>query len=135
MTSARRKVTDDLLKVPEPLVAEIIDGEVIAGPSAARRLPSDPTMGKLKLNMERTISAKELRASLPEIVKRTRRGERFVVLYRNRPAFRLVPITDGLAAAGSAVEDDPLFGAGAVGRSTDGLTAKDHDVVLYGARR
>lgn len=84
--------------------------------------------------MERTINAKELRASLPEIVERTRRGERFVVLYRSRPAFRILPVGDAVVAD-APLEDDPLYGADAVGRSTDGLTADDHDVVLYGKRR
>ena len=36
MTSARRKATyEDLLKVPEPLVAEIIDGELVTSPRPA----------------------------------------------------------------------------------------------------
>jgi Uma2 family endonuclease len=36
MKSARRKATyDDLLKVPEPLVAEIIDGELVTSPRPA----------------------------------------------------------------------------------------------------
>lgn len=36
MKSARRKATyDDLLKVPEPLVAEIIDGELLTSPRPA----------------------------------------------------------------------------------------------------
>lgn len=87
------------------------------------------------MNMERTINVKQLRASLPEIVNRTRRGERFVVLYRSRPAFRVVPVTDEAGADRLPVEDDPLFQAEAVGRSSDGLTAKDHDQILYGKRR
>ncbi|MBI3768472.1 MAG: Uma2 family endonuclease [Deltaproteobacteria bacterium] len=36
MKSARRKATyDDLLKVPEPLVAEIVDGELVTSPRPA----------------------------------------------------------------------------------------------------
>ncbi len=42
--------------------------------------------------MDQTINAKELRARLPEPVRRVRRGERFTVLYRSRPAFRIVPV-------------------------------------------
>jgi prevent-host-death family protein len=87
------------------------------------------------LNMKRIINAKELRATLPEIVRRTRRGERFVVLYRSRPAFQVVPVEDDVGSARLPVEEDPLFGAEAVGRSTDGLAARDHDRVLYGTRR
>lgn len=81
--------------------------------------------------MDRTINAKELRASLPKIVARVRRGERFVVLYRSRPAFRIVPATDE-ALARVSLADDPLYRAPAVGGSTDGLTSQDHDRLLYG---
>lgn len=85
--------------------------------------------------MSRIINAKQLRASLPEVVRRTRRGERFVVLYRSRPAFQVVPIDPDQAAASAPAEEDSLFGAEAVGRSTDRLTAAEHDRLLYGSRR
>jgi len=81
--------------------------------------------------MDRTINAKELRASLPKIVDRVRRGERFTVLYRSRPALRIVPVSDETLAE-SPLADDPLFGAEAVGKSSDGLSSRDHDGVLYG---
>ena len=42
--------------------------------------------------MNTIISAKELRASLPKVVEKVRRGARFTVLYRSRPAFQLVPV-------------------------------------------
>ena len=77
------------------------------------------------------INAKELRASLPKLVERVRRGARFTVLYRSRPAFRIVPIED-VEGAALPLEQDPLYRARAVGRSTDGRTAADHDSVLYG---
>lgn len=80
--------------------------------------------------MDRTINAKELRASLPKIVLRIRRGERFTVLYRSRPAFRIVPIDDTEVDLGP-LEEDPLYRAGALGRSTDGMSSKDHDAILY----
>lgn len=83
--------------------------------------------------MDRTINAKQLRASLPETVRRVRRGERFTVLYRSRPAFRIVPVEDGPAAAAPLAED-PVYRAPAVGRSSDRLTSRDHDRILYGAR-
>jgi len=41
--------------------------------------------------MDKIINTKQLRASLSRIVERVRRGERFTVLYRNRPALRIVP--------------------------------------------
>ena len=81
--------------------------------------------------MDTTINAKRLRASLPGIVARVRRGVRFTVLYRSRPAFRIVPV-DEAAAAPDTLEEDPLYGAAAVGRSRDGRSAADHDEDLYG---
>ena len=82
--------------------------------------------------MSNPMNAKELRASLPRVVRRVRAGERITVLYRSRPAFRIVPVehtgTDALP-----LEDDALFRAEAVGRSTDGRSAAEHDVVLYGS--
>jgi prevent-host-death family protein len=80
--------------------------------------------------MDRTINAKELRASLPKIVERVRRGERFTVIYRSRPALRLVPVSDDALAA-VPLENDPLYRAEAVGASSDGLGSEDHDQVLY----
>jgi prevent-host-death family protein len=85
--------------------------------------------------MERTINAKQLRATLPEIVRRVRRGERFTVLYRSRPAFRLVPVTESGERDDVSLDGEPLYGAQALGCSTDGLAAEDHDSVLYGAPR
>jgi antitoxin (DNA-binding transcriptional repressor) of toxin-antitoxin stability system len=80
--------------------------------------------------MNRTITAKELRASLPKVVGRVRRGARFTVIYRSRPAFQIVPV-DAPPAAESGLEHDPLYHAKAIWRSTDGLQAADHDSVLY----
>lgn len=77
------------------------------------------------------INAKQLRASLPDVVERVRRGTRFTVIYRSRPAFQIVPVNEAEYAAG-ALTDDPLYRAGAVGRSSDGRTAADHDAALYG---
>jgi prevent-host-death family protein len=79
-----------------------------------------------------TINAKELRAALPSVVRRVRRGERITVLYRSRPAFQIVPVDDA-ALRDTPLEADPLFHAPAVGRSHDGRSAADHDAVLYGA--
>jgi prevent-host-death family protein len=81
--------------------------------------------------MDRTINAKELRASLPKIVERVRRGERFTVIYRSRPALRLVPVSDDTLRS-VPLEDDPLYRAEAVGASSDGLSSRDHDRILYG---
>jgi hypothetical protein len=61
-----------------------------------------------------------------------RSGESFTVLYRSRPAFRII----GVRAADAArvpLEADPLYRAGALGRSKDGRAAADHDELLYGS--
>lgn len=81
--------------------------------------------------MDRTINAKQLRASLPEVVEGVRRGQRFTVLYRSRPAFRVVPVRED-ELADLPLDEDPLYGAKAVGRSRDRRTSTDHDAVLYG---
>jgi len=81
--------------------------------------------------MNQLINAKELRASLPEVVKKVRRGVRFTVLYRSRPAFHLIPI-DAPEQSPQSLKDDPLYRAPALGSSEDGDSAADHDKVLYG---
>lgn len=81
--------------------------------------------------MNTLINAKQLRSRLPEVVKQVRRGARFTVLYRSRPAFQVIPV----GAPAEMVDDlksEPLYRAKAVGRSKDGLSAKQHDATLYG---
>ena len=80
--------------------------------------------------MNTMINAKELRASLPEVVEKVRRGARFTVLYRSRPAFQVVPMDAAPGALGD-LKDDPLYHAKPLGRSTDGRRAADHDAILY----
>ena len=77
------------------------------------------------------INAKRLRGSLPEVVERVRKGTRFTVIYRSRPAFQIVPVNDAEQAP-VTLADDPLYRARAVGRSSDGHAADDHDAPLYG---
>ncbi len=84
--------------------------------------------------MQKTINTKELRASMPKIVEGVKRGERFTVLYRSRPAFRIVPLDDADRVL-YPLSKDPLYHAGDVGISSDGLTAGDHDTILYGKCR
>ena len=81
--------------------------------------------------MNELINAKQLRSSIPEVVKQVRRGGRFTVLYRRRPAFQIVPV-DGPLTAPDDLKEDTLYRAKAVGHSTDGRSAADHDAVLYG---
>ena len=85
--------------------------------------------------MDRTINAKQLlRASLHETVRRVRRGERLTVLYRGRPAFRIVPVEEGLIETPPPLAEDPIYRAPAVGRSNGGQAPRDHDrILLYGA--
>lgn len=81
--------------------------------------------------MNFTINAKQLRASLPKVVERVRKGARFTVLYRSRRAFQIVPV-DESETPRIPLDADPLYHAKAVGRSTDHRTAAEHDVMLYG---
>jgi len=80
--------------------------------------------------MNTLINAKELRASLPAVVRKVRRGVRYTVVYRSRPAFQLIPVED-LSMPTSDLAGDPLYHAVALGHSTDGGTAADHDRLLY----
>ncbi len=77
------------------------------------------------------INAKRLRASLPDVVERVRKGTRFTVIYRSRPAFQIVPVNEAEHSP-DPLADDPLYRAPSVGRSRDERTAADHDAVLYG---
>lgn len=80
--------------------------------------------------MNTLINAKELRASLPSVVERVRRGARFTVVYRSRPAFHVIPIEATTAGTGD-LKGDSLYQAKALGRSTDRRAAADHDKILY----
>jgi prevent-host-death family protein len=84
--------------------------------------------------VEKTINTKELRATLADVVRRARKGERFLVIHRSKPAFRLIPVDPGEQPL-PPLEEDPLYGSPALGESRDGLSSKDHDAVLYGVRR
>lgn len=48
--------------------------------------------------MSSTINARPLRASLPRLVARVRKGARYTVLYRSQPAFQIAPIAASAAA-------------------------------------
>ena len=81
--------------------------------------------------MNTVINAKELRSGLPQVVRKVRRGMRFTVLYRSRPAFQVVPIDASEHPTGEVAED-PLYRAKPLDRSVDGRSAADHDALLYG---
>jgi antitoxin (DNA-binding transcriptional repressor) of toxin-antitoxin stability system len=78
-----------------------------------------------------SINAKRLRASLPDVVERVRKGARFTVLYRSRPAFQIVPV-EATEQPPLPLAEDPVYRARPVGRSRDKGTAADHDAFLYG---
>lgn len=80
--------------------------------------------------MSVVINAKQLRADLPRIVEEVRRGNRFTVLYRSRPAFDIVPPGEESMRIGEA-EEDSLYGAPPVGSSRTGDIAARHDEILY----
>lgn len=85
--------------------------------------------------MDRTINAKDLRHSLAEVVQRARAGDRYVVLYRSRPAFRIVPIEPEADETDlPPLEDDPMFGALAKGNSKGRQKLTD-DEIIYGTKR
>lgn len=76
------------------------------------------------------ITTKHLREHLQDVIDKVRRGERFTVLYRSRPAFDIVPV--GSPSLDSVpLESDPLYQAPPVGASESGDAAARHDEVLY----
>lgn len=81
--------------------------------------------------MNVSINAKQLRASLPDVVDQVRKGTRFTVIYRSRPAFQIVPVND-TEPPEAPLSEDSLYQAPGVGRSQDELGSEDHDTVLYG---
>ena len=83
--------------------------------------------------MQHIINIKELRASMPEVIKRVRKGDKYIVFYRSSPAFCIIPV-DSQENITIPLSNDPLYGAPAVGSSSDGLAAEDHDLALYGSR-
>jgi antitoxin (DNA-binding transcriptional repressor) of toxin-antitoxin stability system len=83
--------------------------------------------------MKTVINAKTLRTQLAEVMGRVQKGERFTVLYRSRPVCEVVPISAEQLGTES-LEEDPLYQAKAIGKSTDRRTASDHDEILYGGR-
>jgi antitoxin (DNA-binding transcriptional repressor) of toxin-antitoxin stability system len=106
----------------------------VGGRAVATELTRLEENVQLEMNIEEgmtiTINVKALRATLPEVVRRVRKGARFTVIYRSRPAFQIVPL-DYAAAPSLPLQDDPLYRARPVGRSKDGRTAADHDALLY----
>ena len=80
--------------------------------------------------MQKIINTKELRSSLPKIIESVHKGGKFTVLYRNRPAFRIVPIEEDLQI-NSPLSNDPLYQAKAIGESSDVHDGANHDALLY----
>lgn len=78
------------------------------------------------------INTRQLREEMPRVVSSVRKGKRFLVLHRSRPAFELAP-PESVSRPLPPLDQDPVFGWDGVGASEDGLRAADHDRVLYGA--
>lgn len=83
--------------------------------------------------MNTVINARELRKSLGDILNRVQQGERFTVVYRSRLVGQIVPVGEPPPEP-SDLSDEPLYQAGPVGFSSDGLSAEAHDELLYGGR-
>ena len=83
--------------------------------------------------MQHIINIKELRASMPEVIKRVRKGDKYIVFYRSSPAFCIIPV-DAQENTTTPLSNDPLYGASGVGSSSDGFAAEDHDTILYGKK-
>ena len=81
--------------------------------------------------METKINARHLLATLPDVVRRVRKGGRFTVIYWGRPAFRIVPM-DNVVATRTDWIGDALYWARPVGRCRVAPTSIDHDVAVYG---
>ena len=81
--------------------------------------------------MNVTINAKQLRAQLPRLVERVRKGARFTVIYRSRPAFQIVPV-EGTAKKLCPLEEDPLYRAKPLCNVPGRPYSDDHDEVIYG---
>ena len=80
--------------------------------------------------MPEILNAKQLRERLKEVVDKVRHGEKFTVLYRNRPAFDIVPA--GTPSVESVpLESDSLYRAAPVGSSGSGDAAVKNDGLLY----
>lgn len=81
--------------------------------------------------MKQTINAKELRAQLPRVVESVRRGARFTVIYRSRPAFRIVPVEETPDQL-PPLEEDPLYQAKPLCSVPGPPFSDEHDKVVYG---
>ena len=80
--------------------------------------------------MTSLISAKDLRASLPKVVRQVQNGARFTVLYRSRPAFQIIPVDEMVMHLGD-LKKDSLYRAEPVGTSKHRGAAADHNRILY----
>ena len=79
------------------------------------------------------INTKELRATLKQVIEGVARGCRYTVLYRSRPAFRIVPVEEAEHAEPIPLERDPLYKAEALFSSETGDLGERHDEIIYGS--
>jgi len=78
------------------------------------------------------INTKQLRSTLRQIIEAVMQGTSYTVLYRSRPAFRIVPVEKVRPVQDGQLSRDPLFGARALGHSEDGDLGPRHDEIIYG---
>ena len=80
-----------------------------------------------------TINVKQLHEEMPRVIRAVRQGKRVNVTYRKKPVFSIGPSEpEAKPAKPWKLEDDPLYKAKPLGRSSDGRAARDHDKILYG---
>lgn len=80
--------------------------------------------------MQTTISSGQLKSNFGQIIGQIKKGNKFTVSYRKRPAFEILP----LARQEQCIADlksDPLYHSGPLGRSSTGDASLKHDQVLY----
>ena len=82
--------------------------------------------------MSNMINVKTLRLEMGRIVEKVGKGEDFMVLYRSRPAFRIVPVTG--ASIRSPAGDDSAEVTEVVARSAPALPEIDQERGFYSFR-
>ena len=82
------------------------------------------------MRMNVPINAKRLRATLPDVVERVRKGTRFTVIYRSRPAFQIVTCRRRGQRTRVRSRTTRSIVPSRWDRRSDGRTSVDHDASL-----
>jgi prevent-host-death family protein len=91
----------------------------------------EPAVRRDEKDEDIVINAKELRQLLKDVVEAVRAGKSYTVLYRSRPAFRIVPVKKRPSRKMCPLEQDPLYEAGPLFDSGTGDVGRRHDEILY----